>query len=224
MKQISTPRMFGALALALLTFSFTSAQGTVSAHIGPAFPMGKFSDNMDPDVDGEAAMGFGIGVQYVYPLKVEGLGLFGGLDIIINGLQKDVKDQLENANPTSSFTYEKYFNIPVTLGAHYAYPLTDNLAIYGNLGPAIDFLKMSKFTWIEPGDDDYTETYDLSVAIGILFGVGVVLNDQVDIGLSLMALGKHTVKTTKEYGGTSHFDIERKVALFNLTVGYHFMQ
>ncbi|HLF63330.1 MAG TPA: outer membrane beta-barrel protein [Saprospiraceae bacterium] len=205
----------------LNTHSFS--QGTFSGHIGPAIPLGAFADDFDFDTDGAAGLGLGVGVQYVYPLTENSIGLFGGIDIIFNGLNKDIRNEFKDDNPGSTFTFSKYFNIPVSAGVHYTYALNEDLAIYGKLGPTASFLKITKFKWEEPGDADYIETYKFSVTAGVLFGAGVILNDQIEIGLSVMGLGKHNLEGEEDYDGdTDTFEFERKVGLFNLVVGYIF--
>jgi len=135
------------LILMLCMTSFAVAQGSFSAHLGPAFPMGAFADDVDFDVDGAAGIGFGVGAQYAHPLSDNGLGLFGGLDIIFNGLNKDIKNMFKDENPGSSFTFEKYINIPVSAGVHYVYGVSDGVAVYGKAGLTVSFLKITKFLW-----------------------------------------------------------------------------
>ena len=213
--------VISALLLIPCMSSIAVAQGSLSAHLGPAFPMGAFADDADFDVHGAAGIGLGVGAQYVHSLSDNGLGLFGGLDIIFNGLNNDIKNMFKDENPGSSFTFEKYINIPISAGVHYLYGVNDGVDIYGKVGLTASFLKMTKFLWEEPGDDDFIETYNLSVTAGFLFGAGVILNDQIEVGLSVMGLGKHTVMADLEYGSdTDTFEFERKVALFNLTFGY----
>lgn len=228
MKKIRSNKLLGefklipSFFLAMLCISMqSSAQGNLSTHIGPSFPMGKFADDEDAEFDGAAGIGLGLGAQYVYPLNDNGLGLFGGLDILIHGIKKEIRDDYIEENPDSKFKFESYINIPLSAGIHYAYPVKDNLSLYGKLGLTASFLKMTKFLWEEEGDDDYIEKYDLSTTVGILFGAGVVLNEQIELGFSIMSLGKHKVNGEFEYGTNNDtFDFERQVSLFNLTFGY----
>ena len=213
------------LFVSLVAFTGTlCAQGTFSVHAGPAFPIGDFGDDdYNNDPAGHASLGFGIGAKYAHPVTDFGLGVFGSVDLILNGIKKSTRDDWEEEYPGSDFTFEKYLSIPVCAGAQYQYDLNENLGFYGQFGLMVHFLKMTKWEWREPGDDDYIENYDLSTKLGVVFGAGVVLNNMFEFGFSVMASGERDIDGEYDYG-TDHdtFDFQRKVGLFNLTAGYRF--
>ncbi len=86
--------VFTLLSFTLITKTYS--QGNVSIHFGPSFPVSDFaSDDIDDEDASGAGVGLNVGLQYIYPLSENGLGLFGGIDLNYNGLKSDVKDDVE---------------------------------------------------------------------------------------------------------------------------------
>ncbi|MCF8371342.1 MAG: hypothetical protein K9H64_06955 [Bacteroidales bacterium] len=209
----------------LVVFSFQAySQGYISLHFGPSFSMGDFGDDdIDDDDAGLAGTGFGAGLKYVYPLTDNGLGLFGGLDVILNPIAKDAQDDIEDfAGSTSEFTFPKYINLPISAGLDYTFKANDQVSLFGQAGISLSLLKMTDFIWEEEGDDDYEEKYDLSTTLGFNIGGGLIINDKVEIGLKYFGLGEHDMEGEYEYGTDDGKldDYNQKVSLFMLTLGF----
>lgn len=209
----------------LVVFSFQAfSQGDISLHFGPSFPMGDFGDDdIDDDDAGLAGIGFGAGLNYIYPLTEDGLGLYGGIDFIINPTSKDAQDDIEDLfGSTSEFTFPKNINIPVSAGLDYTFKANDQVSLYGQGGISLSLLKLTDFIWEEEGDDDYEEKYDLSTSFGFNIGGGLIINDKVEIGLKYYGLGEHEIEGEYEYGtddGNTD-DYDQKVSLFMITLGF----
>src|SRR5688572_12040620 len=112
------------IAVLFLFLSFNSySQGNLSVHFGPALPSGDFGDDDVYDDDsGLAGMGLNFGLKYVHPLSDNGLGLFGGIDLLFNPFSKDAKDDIEEEFfDEADITFPKYINIPISAGLHYTY-------------------------------------------------------------------------------------------------------
>lgn len=202
------------------------SQGDVSLHFGPSFPTGDFGDdNVEDFHDGAglAGMGFGIGLNYIYPLTETGLGLYFGSDVIINPVAKDAKDDVEDlAGSASEFTFFNYINVPVSTGLDYTFKASEQFSLFGQAGISLSLLKITDFEWEEEGDDDYVEKYNLSTSFGYNVGGGLIINDKLEIGLKYYGLGEHEVEGEFEYG-TSDGDLEdfdQEVSLFMLTLGF----
>lgn len=219
-------RFFSIITI-LVVFSFQAySQGHISLHFGPSFSMGDFGDD---DIEyahyraGLAGVGPGVGFNYISPLTDYGLGLYVGLDVILNPISKDAQDDLEDeAGRMSEFTFPKYINIPVSAGLDYTFDANEGLSLFGQAGISISFLKMTDFIWEEEGYYDYEEKYDLSTSLGFNVGGGLIINDKVEIRLKYFGLGEHEIEGEYEYDSDDGNidDYDQKVSLLMLTLGF----
>lgn len=218
--------LYALMTILILTpiVSQVFSQSEMTLHFGPTIPVGEFADDDIYNSDsGLAGLGIGVGLSGFFPLNDNGLGMFGGMDILFNPLNNDAKDMIEEDEEDSDFTFPKYFNIPVSVGLQYNYEINTETKLYGKLGLALSFTKLSNFKWEEPGDDDYIESYELATGFGSMIGGGAKLNDKVELGLNYMALGNHKFEGKYEYGEDSDSieDFERLVNMVYLTVGFN---
>ena len=218
------------VSLLLLIFisAFSFSQSSLSAHLGPSFPLDKFaSDNMDDNKAGSAAIGFNLGLQYLYNFEKNGLGLFIGLDFNYNGLKKDVRDSFEKDFEdmgiyNAEFKYYKYLNIPVSAGLHYTFQADKKIALLANLGLAANFMKITDMT-VKVGNITTTMKFDLATSIGFKTGAGILINKKTSITANYLYLGKHDVNATiKSNLPNEKIDGEQKVDLLTLTLGFMF--
>lgn len=204
------------------------SQAYVSLHVGPSFPISDFaSDNLNDEDAGGAAVGINVGLQYTYQLSESGLGLFGGIDFLYNGLQKDLKDEVKEMfeylgiyNPDIKFY--KYINIPISVGLNYTYQANDKLGLFANAGLAVDFLKITNMELRANGQKVITEM-DLATSIGLKAGGGILIKNKAYISFHYYGFAKHNIKGEVRSSGYSE-DIEGKgkVDLMTLSVGICF--
>lgn len=217
------------ISFVLLAFCFITkahSQEGVSLHFGPAMPVSDFAadDILDED-DGGAAVGLNVGLKYVYPLTENGLGLFGGIDINYNGLQRGYKDDVEDfykelgvRNP--DITFFKYINIPLTVGLNYTFLADEKVSLFANGGLALNFLKITDME-IEANGAKVTTEIDMASNLGVKIGGGIILNQKTSIAINYYALGKHDMEGKMKSGGLSEkFEGEAKVDIVTLTVGF----
>jgi opacity protein-like surface antigen len=223
----------GIAVLMLIAFSNVKAQKGFSIHVGGAIPIGAFAESpaglylIDVAGDeGEASVGFNIGAKYLYEFKLEGLGAFVNMDYNQNGMKKDFKDDVEEYyededNP--EFKFPKYLNIPILVGAQYTYKINEIVGVYGNLGLGVDILKMTKLT-MESTDVEINWEFDTPAAFAYRLGFGTVLKDKFIIDLNFNFLGNHDtqLKYISDDEELIEIDLNRKVNIMNLTVGYKF--
>jgi len=215
--------------LVLFAFIESYSQSSFNIHLGPSIPLLDYSsENIDNEDAGGAGIGINFGLQYTYQLTESGLGLFAGLDFNYNGLKKDVKDDLEKifedlVVTNIYFTHYKYFNIPVSAGLKYKYDADDKIALIGNAGLTINFLKVSDFI-IKVDGLKITSEFDLANSIGFKIGGGILINSRTSIMIDYLGLGKHDINgETKASGLTSKdIDVDQKVDMLTITVGFNF--
>lgn len=124
---------------------------------------------------------------------------------------------------------------------NYRYDFTPKAGLWieGGVGP--NFRMMTKTEYSESGNDEYgvwseqtTTKYKTQTSFGLQVGGGVMLNDQISIGVHYYGLGKAKIKATERwsdtYDGETDSGIDppvtypRKSAQNSilLRLGYHF--
>ena len=199
------------------------AQGPLRLQIGATFPTNDFGDDdilTDADAGG-AGIGLGIGAQYLHPLSVEGLFLFGSLNINHFELKGDVKEDIEDlALNNADVKIGRYFSIPLAAGVSYQFEIENGIPVYAHLGLALNFLKLTSTVY----ENNLAETafnYDLSSTVGLKLGVGVCVSENVFVEVNYYGLGEHDVDGEIESTNApdSNFDGDLRVAYFTLGVG-----
>ena len=223
-----------AFALVMVLFTVTNlfSQGSFSYHFGASVPSGKFADDDEDDFfldengrSGGAGLGLNFGVQYVYPLSTNGLGLFVGADITYNPLGKSIRDDIEDGyDADTDITFPKYLNIPLSGGLHYTLKVNDKVSLFGKGGLAVNFLKVTNWKEEDSGLDDLVEKYDLATKLGYTLGGGLVLNDKIELGITYMGIGKHEFDGEREEGSNDEKinDLEVEVGYTTFTIGFRF--
>lgn len=217
---------YAALSFALLIIINVIAisQSTFSIHIGSSLPTRDFADD-DPqdETAGLAGIGMGVGVQYVYPLNEKGLGLIAGADFIVNLTSRDARSKWEDINPDAVYKFPKALNIPVSAGIIYIFDPDQKISLYGKAALAASFLKYTGFTVEESDYKDYSESYDISTALGFVVGFGITGN-RINIGFNYMKLGDHKFGGTWDEGtNDGNLDkITKNIDLITITAGWNF--
>lgn len=213
-----------------------------SVHVGGAFPVGNFgeepmSSNEDPFGSGRfsASPGFNVGIKGKFSVTPNnGLGVFLSADMIYNGLKGMLRDEYDDYEAAGiDVVRHKYLNIPVFAGLNYRYDFTPKTGLWieGGVGP--NFRLITKEEYSRSGNDhSYTDTYKykMSTAFGLQVGGGIMLNNEISIGVHYYGLGKAKIKEEKrsisENGNitTSNHTYPRKSAQNSILIrlGYHF--
>ena len=215
----------------LFTFLLVNSvcsQGKTSIHFGPSFPIRDFAlDDLDSENAGGAATGLNVGLQYVYPISENGLGLFGGIDFNYNELKADVKadmeEQLENMGLNNmDIKYYNYINVPLTAGLSYNYKADKNIGLFANAGLALNFLKITDMR-IEAYGSSATQEMEIANSVGLKIGGGILFGEKTFISIDYLGLGKHDIEGVMKSGSqTQDVDGDVKVDLLTLTLGFRF--
>ena len=207
--------------LSIFVTTKTYSQGDLSIHLGPAIPVADFGSDDEEDAGG-AAVGFNAGLQYIHPISESGLGLFGGIDINYNALQKDIKDDLEEEfnGYDADIKFSKYINIPITAGVNYTYQSSTDFGLFVNAGLALNFLKITN-TEVEVYGQTATSEMDVASNLGFKIGGGILINENTSISIDYLGLGEYDLKgEVKANGYSEDIEGELKVDLLTLTVGF----
>jgi len=214
-----------------------SAQNMYEVHIGLSSPSGNFADDTYSDgiSDGSgcAAMGLNLGLKYFIPLKINGMSLFFGADILYNTLSKDYQDALEEEIPSNSdieIKYSKYINIPIIVGLNQKFELKKDLFIYGEAGIGLNFSKITDLV-IESKETDISSTLSFDPMSNLCFSIGggVIIQNKYTIGLNYKPLGSYKMKYKEvdDYDGdvstnTGKFSHALDINVMTLSVGLLF--
>lgn len=218
--------LFTAILIAIFLSVNAYSQSSFSLHAGPAFPVGDFGDDDVNDEDsGGAGIGINLGGKYLYSLNDKGLGLYVDAGFNFNSLKKSVKDDTKEAlddyiGMDADIKFYKYINVPLTAGLSYSVKANDQVALFGDAGIGVDFLKVTNMT-IEVQSEEIKYNFDLSTHLAFKLGGGLLIQDKYIVGLHYNALGNHSVKSEAKYsGGTEDLgSSDLKVDLLTLTFG-----
>lgn len=172
---------------------------------------------------GGAGVGLNFGLKGKIGTKVEGLGVILSADVIWNRMNSDIRDyrkeRVDYALDPDEGDYDEYklrlpnyFNIPLMVGANYNYQLTDAFGVWGEgaIGINARFITAYKTAYeYTYGENDYRRegesktSYDPAVSLAFQLGGGIMLNENISIGLHYYALG--TAKVKGEYEWESYY-------------------
>ena len=218
-----------ALFCFIFAFSLNSySQGNLSFNIMGALPVSDYgSDDLDNEDAGGSGIGAGIGIQYVHPIIGNGLGIFGGVDVIYNGYKKSVKDDMqamyEGLLGTSvDVKWSKMFNVPLSFGLNFTKTNDAGAGIFANIGLTYNFFKQTNEV-IGTDLGDLTMSAKMASAVGFKVGGGLKLNNKISVFANYLGLGTHDIEATMEGGGESEdFKAESKIDIITIGIGFGF--
>lgn len=194
--------------------SFTQSR-TLLLHTGAALPTGDFADD-DGNSAGQASVGLSVGLEYNHPLTENGFSVYGSFDLILNWLQADSRKQFAEENPDFEMGFSKYINAPLSAGLRYDFFSEGDVDFFLKGGGVFNLFKRTNFrTEHTNGQVNLTE-YQLSQRFGFKIGAGLTFRDNLQVGLTLIAPGKHEVAATFI---DREFTFDQEVSLVLLTVG-----
>ena len=198
--------------LTLTTFVLFSQSGSnFTVRLNTLIPSGEFKDDDYDDflLDGAggAGAGIGLGFEFAKEIEVEGLSIIGSVDVLVNGLSKEIKENIEDdLDPSDKITYLKYINAPVLIGAKYSL-LASNIGIFGKFNVGLNMLHITNYEVEYDGYGTHTLSFDNSMKLAYGIGAGIVLNEKISIGFDYLGLGSHPIDGKDTYEDDS-FDSE----------------
>ncbi len=225
------PKLFF-LVLFGLASNLLFSQGHANLRFGLTFPQGKFSDD-----DREnfmfttlgAGTGFHIGLDYDYRFKGSGLGVFGGVDFHYNPLKRSIKDDIEDEAETfDDYTYQKYFNIPITGGLFYTFDVNDNISLILRGGLNYNILIISPFEYINTDlEEEGTINFSTTSKIGFRLGGGLIIQGKYLVQFNYFGLGKYNIpiEVVEDYDGNRDvykWRIKTRINYLSIGVGVRF--
>lgn len=198
-----------------------SAQKKYEVHIGLSSPSGDFADDTYGDAfsdgSGCAALGFNLGLKSYTPLKINGLSLFYGADLLYNPMSKDFQDYIEeniSSNTDIEIKYPKYINIPIIIGLNQKFELKNDLSIYGEAGIGLNFSKVTDLV-MESKAMNVSSTLSFDPMFNLCFSIGggLIIQNKYTIGLNYKPLGSYKMKYKQEFDNDG--DVTTDTGKFN---------
>lgn len=202
------------------------AQGNILIRGAVCLPSSDFADdNIFDNNSGLAGFGIGLGFQYFYPLKQNGLNAFVSADFNFNGLKNGAKGDFDKFfGSKADVNYFEYLSIPLLVGLDLSIPITEQVSIFGNLGIGPNFLQRTKMV-VEEDNSELNYNWDLSTSIGYKLGGGLLLMEKYRLGVNYLGSGRHTLKGEIEFdnGDTDNLDLQKfGVSIFEISLGVIF--
>ena len=239
------------LTMLLLLGAHGYSQGKFSLHLDIAPTLSDFKQGTLNDLGSNASISFGdpkgfagtgigIGIEYLHPIKDKGIHLFLGLDAYRNGMRSIIKRSFNaQLGEKETIRFSNYYNIPITLGLHYEKSVTENLALYGQLGVLYDFLKITRLEHSHESGVVLKTTdqrYELSQAFGFAFEAGMVFNQKYSVSIGYKKLGSHIINNTRDqkyyyegeiqeensFHGFYTGNDQKNIMILNLSLGVRF--
>lgn len=207
--------LFTALFTLTTLVLFSQSGSNITIRLNTLIPSGEFKDDDYDDflLDGAggAGPGFGLGCEYAKEIEVEGLSIIGSVDVLVNGLSKEIKENIEDdLDPSDKITYLNYINVPVLIGAKYSL-LASNIGIFGKFNVGLNMLHITDYKIEYDGAGTTTLSFDNSMKLAYGIGAGIVLNEKISIGFDYLGLGAHPIDGKDTYEDDS-YDVEVDVS------------
>ena len=236
-------------------------QTDFSFHLGGVFPLGSYAeskDNLNSLQNGNyeiawntitdkagATLGLNLGAKLRFNLPAKkGFGVIATADLFFNPSNKEARDWVEdymilNTENIGIKNYDisipKYINIPIMLGLNYEYNIKDNVKIWGEAAVGFNIGIITDYTIDAPEYyyEYYVDYYNHST-LCFQLGVGVLLLEQLSVGLHYYNLGLQYINGFYEYTSPSEYTSSSISAsgpvelgminpnMITLGLGYHF--
>lgn len=208
--------------------SWGFAQSSFTFKAGPAIPYGDFVNKNPSNYDAaRAGLGLNLGVSYQYRLFNSGLSLLAGIDIFHNPVSDEFNEETR-ADYDNTFgnnyeiTFQRYITIPLSVGLEYRFNADGNLAVYAQGRLSANYFKITDLYIVAIGQS-LNYSAEPATSLGLQLGLGIVINQRVDIGFSLYNLGEYMVDIEfKSLLGVVNDTNKYKVDIGVLYIGYRF--
>lgn len=216
--------------VAMSTFSAV-AQNDIKLSVGAMFPNGNFGEFregsfalQDGQKYGGAGMGLGIGVSYKYNgniIGINGLGAVVSANAMYNGLNEDANDYLDNQEILNNMAISRprYFNIPLLVGANYAFPLSPETTLYVEAQVGVNFRIITDMI-LEQGTNEASLSFSSATTFAYQVGAGLVLKKKYSVSVEYYNLGAGKMKGKLSPGSETMTGSKLTPTLIALKLGY----
>jgi hypothetical protein len=197
--------------------SFWTIYGNLS------FPQGDFGDNSGENA-GYAQMGYGGGVEFATLIKnTNGLYFFIGANLIFNPIDgNEIRKVFEAmfSGYSVDYTAGSWMNIPFLGGLKFQSIPSGGIQFYINGGIGLNLVKGPNMD-LTVGGETVKISYNLSTSFAFGIGGGLVINENINIGIKYLNMDEPEVAGELDYpGGTEELDgYDQPVSVWLLGLG-----
>jgi hypothetical protein len=209
-------------------FSWGFAQSSVTVKAGSAIPYGDFVNKNPANYDAaRAGLGLNLGVSYQYRLFNSGLSLLAGLELFHNPVSDEFKQETRNDYNNTfgnnyEITFQRYITIPLSAGLEYRLNADGKFALYAQGRLSANYFKITDLDIVAIGQS-LNYSAEPATSLGLQLGLGIGINQKLDIGFSLYNLGEYMVDIEfKSLLGVVNDTNKYKVDIGVLYIGYRF--
>lgn len=209
--------------LVLNTFTEVYSQSNFHFQIGTAIPISNFYSagiafNEDDVVYGTPTIGINLGVKYTFLITDYGLGIYADMNLIYNGINKKYKEEMEyyfSIVGIDNYEFSKFINLPLSTGIYYEYTASEDVSIFGNSGPTIDFFKITDFV---QSNNIYQNIYQYnwSSKVGFKVGAGIIYKHLLAFQVEYLGLGTHKATAKDTSSQVLSWDEGKKINILTL--------
>lgn len=223
----------------MIALSVTGASAQSNVFFGGLnLPNGNFKGDdlkklilTDAGKEGGAGIGFNAGYKFLSPISNQ-FNWFLSAEIFYNGLNSEIKGDLEDSADKSGIDinkYTSYINFPVLGGLNYSIAnLNPDLSLWAEVGAGLNFRYLTDFSY-EQGKNEVTESYNTNFLFAYQLGVGVNIKNQFTIGIHYYSLGSEKIKgkyKEEDNSGKERDDFKSSkpldISMLSIRVGYIF--
>ena len=233
MKKSNSIKRLVAVALFATFATAGHAQLTQSFYLNGTLPTGQFNDKitlnetlpvMGRDQIGQNA-NVGLGATYRIGYRFDiGYGEvtpFAEGSFYWNRIKGSSRDAYDNQRSTDPH----YFNIPISIGINYRYPVTNLITPYAEIAMGYDFFSITGEGWKDKTGFPYYR-YNAGNSLCWQIGAGTHLGDYVSVGLTYYGLGKHMIDYNTKHSQGLGLDpnattVHRRIGLLAIRIGFH---
>ena len=219
----------GICLILFVSISFdTYSQNGVSFIFGSSIPVKEFaSDDINSETSGGAAVGFNLGLRYLYEIKSSGLAVYSEIDINYNGLRKNVKNSFEDlfniaGIEDAEIRYNKYLTTVGSFGIQYTLKGDEHLSFIINAGLTFSLFTITELfintdsRWVRVRQDPATGS-------GYNVGCGLLINSKTSLTFCYYNLGNHEIESEVLTGSSTEIiKSDQKIELLTLKLGFKF--
>lgn len=208
------------LLLFVIVISVASvfSQGVSSIQLGGALPQSDFGDlDMNNSKAGGAGLGANLGFRYDHSLGIAGLGVFGSVNLMYNDISSEALKNIEKSPFVDVADDVFYFNVPFSAGVSYKHEIFSLLAVQGDFGVLVNFMKPSDASTTLNGETT-TTVWSPGYSTGFKVGAALIINEKFSINFDYFSLGKVKLEGEQD-SPIGSFDVEQELPVDVLTIG-----
>ena len=206
--------------------SYSQVEKSYFSFIGSfTTPIGEFKEGDDFDEDGFALGGFSGGVQYTLPLWNKYVSMIAEASLLVCFFDREEAEDelvfLVADEPDGG----SYFNIPILFGLKPSISVAPKLKIFATGLVGFNIFNESDMKGEVFTNREISLDFDPDVTLALSMGGGILIAEQLSIGVRILSLGEPEFDYQGSYSNPSvdiNGERDFKMTVFQFLIGYVF--